>query len=56
MIFEHEAEIRGKMSDQIAVDSTVELPKIYTAKILKTTKVYYSMDKEDEYYYLVSLT
>ena len=52
LVMEREAEIRGKMADTI---SAVELPKWYTAKIQKTTRIFYSTEKESVNYVLLSL-
>lgn len=55
MTFENADDIRGKTSESIAKDATVEIPKRYTAKIIKTTKVLYSTEKEVTTYLLASL-
>jgi hypothetical protein len=53
MAFESGPDVRGKMSDAI---NEITWPKIYTAKIIKTTKIFYSTDKPVEFYYLESLS
>lgn len=55
MSFEEGDDIRGKMSESIGLEHTVELPKVYTAKIIKTKKIFYSTDREAVYHYLESL-
>ncbi len=55
MTFEEGADIRGKMSESIGLEHTVELPVMYTARIIKTKKIYYSTDKETVYYFLEAL-
>lgn len=49
-------EIRGKMSDDIGHEYTVELPKRYVAKIRKTSFVNYATEKESTSYFLISLS
>lgn len=55
MSFEDADDIRGKMSEMVASEKAVEVPRVYTAEIIKTKKIYYSTEKETVYYYLVSL-
>lgn len=55
MTFESTDDIRGKTSEAIAKDTTVEIPKLYTAKLTKTTKVLYSTEKEVVTYLLENL-
>lgn len=56
MTFENADDIRGRTSESIAKDATVEIPKLYTAKITKTTKVLYSTEREVVTYFLDSLS
>lgn len=56
MSFEEGEDIRGKMAQSIGLEHTVELPRAYTAKIIKTRKIYYSTDTENVYYFLESLS
>jgi hypothetical protein len=53
MTFETGPDIRGKMSENI---QEITWPRIYTAHLTKTTKIYYSADKPVEFYYLESLS
>ncbi|HZH31349.1 MAG TPA: hypothetical protein VEY11_11360 [Pyrinomonadaceae bacterium] len=55
MTFEEGEDIRGKISESVGLEHTVELPKLYTAKIVRTKKVYYSTERETVYHYLESL-
>lgn len=48
-------EIRGKLSEAITEEKTVELPIRYKACVTKTTKIYYSTEEEEVKYYLHSL-
>jgi hypothetical protein len=50
-----EAEIRGRFADAIGPEHAVTLPKPYRAKIRKTTKIYYSTEREDESFFLLAL-
>ena len=49
------ADIRGKMSENIGLEASVELPRLYKAKITKRTKIHYALEKEDVNYFLISL-
>lgn len=48
-------EIKGKMSDSIGFEYTVELPKRYNATIRKRTHVNYAADQENAEYFLLDL-
>ncbi len=48
-------EIRGSMSEAIGEEKTVELPKRYRVKIVKTEKIFYSTEQEIVSYYLKEL-
>lgn len=50
-----DTEYRGRFTDAIGPEHAVTLPKTYRAKVRKTTKIYYSTDKEDVSYFLLSL-
>lgn len=53
MTFETGPDIRGKMSEGI---KEITWPRIYTAHLTKTTKIYYSSDRPVEFYYLEALS
>lgn len=55
MTFEEGDDVRGKIADAIGLEHSVELPRVYTAQLIKTKKVFYSQEKESVYYFLVSL-
>lgn len=55
MTFEEGNDIRGKMAESIGREEKIEIPRLYTATLIKTKKIYYSTDKELVYYYLMSL-
>ncbi len=55
MTFEEADEIRGSMSESIGAEYTVELPRIYSATVRKTSSVSYSTDKETIRYHLLEL-
>jgi len=48
-------EYRGRFTDAIGPEHAVTLPKTYRAKVRKTTKIYYSTEKEDVFYFLLRL-
>ena len=48
-------EIRGRFTDAISEDHTVELPKRYIARIRKMTKIIYATEEEQVTYLLLSL-
>lgn len=50
-----EREIKGRFSDAISPDHAVTVPRPYRARIGKTTRVYYSTDREDESFFLLEL-
>lgn len=50
-----ETEIKGRFSDAISADHVVTLPKPYRARIRKTTKIYYSTEREEESFFLLGL-
>ncbi len=52
---EDESEIKGKMSEGVGFEHTVEVPNRYTAHIRKTTKINYATDQDIVSYYLLSL-
>jgi hypothetical protein len=55
MELEDGSEIRGKMAEGIGSEYTVELPRRYTAHILKTTQINYATEEDIVTYYLLSL-
>ena len=48
-------DIEGKLADTFQAGGEVPVNKHYKAEILKTTKTYYSTEKEEVHYYLISL-
>ncbi len=56
MAFEGEAEdIKGRLGEGVSI-ANKELDRVYTASLLKITKTYYSIEKEDVSYVLLGLT
>jgi len=55
MVFEEGEEIRGKMSEEIGLSRTVELPKRYIATIIKTSTINYAIEKETNGYFLQAI-
>jgi hypothetical protein len=49
-------DIRGTFTDAISNKKTAELPKRYTASLVKTTKLQFSTEEENVSYFLVSLS
>ena len=50
-----EIDIRGRFSDAISPEHTVVLPKMYRARLLKTTRTYFSTDEDQVSYFLLEL-
>lgn len=48
-------DIRGSSGDVISQSRSVEVPRLYKAKIRKTTKIHYSTEQEDVSYELLEL-
>ncbi|HME33515.1 MAG TPA: hypothetical protein VKG65_12230 [Terriglobales bacterium] len=55
MELDDESSVKGTFDDAIDAERAVTLPRRYIAKLVKTTKVYYSTEIEDVSYRLLSL-
>lgn len=48
-------EIKGKISDSFDFGHSYNVPDYYTVKLMRSTKVHYAYEQQEEYWYLLSL-